>query len=54
MGYVNGDEKFLTKADFTVEVDANGGLKVVYNGNKDVEFSFSASKAGPSGKPDKS
>ncbi len=53
MGYTAGDDKFLTKADFTVEADPSGGLKVVYNGKKDVEFSFSASEAGTTGKPDK-
>ena len=52
-GYVAGDENFLTKADFTVEADPSGGLKVVYGGKKDVEFSFSESDAGTSGKPGK-
>ena len=52
-GYTAGDENFLTKADFTVEADPSGGLKVVYGGKKDVEFSFSESDAGTTGKPGK-
>ena len=52
-GYAAGDENFLTASDFTVEADPSGGLKVVYGGKKDVEFSFSESDAGTTGKPGK-
>ena len=52
-GYNAGDENYLTKTDFTVEADPSGGLKVVYGGKKDVEFSFSESDAGTTGKPGK-
>ena len=45
-GYTSGDKGYLTKEDFTVEVDRSGGLKVSYNGDKEVTFSFSESSAG--------
>ena len=52
-GYANTDENYLDPAQFTVEADPSGGLKVVYGGKKDVEFSFSESDAGATGKPGK-
>ena len=47
------DKNALTASDFTVEADPSGGLKVVYGGKQDVEFSFSESDAGATGKPGK-
>ena len=52
-GYANTDENYLDPTQFTVEADPSGGLKVVYGGKKDVEFSFSESDAGATGKPGK-
>ena len=52
-GYAAGDANFLTAADFTVTADKSGGLKVVYGGDKEVQFSFSESDAGATGKPGK-
>ena len=52
-GYANTDDNYLTPTQFTVEADPSGGLKVVYGGKKDVEFSFSESDAGATGKPGK-
>lgn len=55
-GYTAGSspEDFLTDTDFTVEADASGGLKVTYNGDKDISFNFGESTAGSiDGKPGK-
>ncbi len=42
MGYANTDKEYLTPANFTVEADKNGGLKVTYTGDdaEKVTFSF--------------
>jgi flagellin len=55
LGYTatSSPEHFLTKGDFTVTADPSGGLKVAYNGEKDVSFSFSESTNTVSGKPGK-
>lgn len=52
-GYAAGDANFLTDTDFTVSTDKSGGLKVVYGGDKEVQFSFGESDAGATGKPGK-
>ena len=45
-GYSGTDKGLLTAADFTVEADKSGGLKVTYKGDKEVSFSFGESDAG--------
>ena len=52
-GYAAGDANELTATDFTVTADKSGGLKVVYGGDKEIQFSFSESDAGATGKPGK-
>ncbi|MCB6201360.1 flagellin [Extibacter muris] len=52
-GYTAGDANFLTANDFTVSADKSGGLKVVYGGDKEVQFSFGESDSGTTGKPGK-
>ena len=42
MGYTAGQDEFVVKANFSVDVDKSGGFKVTYTGdNADkVNFSF--------------
>lgn len=49
-GYAANDANELTAADFTVSADKSGGLKIAYSGDKEVQFSFSESDAGSTGK----
>ena len=52
-GYSAGHVMALETSAFTVEADKSGGLKVSYNGEKDVKFSFGEWIDEETGKPGK-
>ena len=53
LGYDNTVPDYLTATEFKVTADASGGLKVTYEGENDISFSFSESTDTTSGKPGK-